>query len=391
MGTTLTVNPGSSSKKYALYRDGVMVRELVFESANIGFESCTVKRGSQQTCAPITGPEFDNAFAIVAKECQDFCAAEGGVVDTIGIRIVAPGTAFQKNTVVDEAYLVLLREKEQLAPLHIPAVLREISESKKYFPKTRIIAASDSAFHSSLPFMAREFSLDRVDADTFDIRRFGYHGLSVASIVNRVHAVVGQDYERMVVCHIGSGVSVTAVKRGVSVETSMGYSPVSGIPMSCRASDLGADALLQLMREKKMKPSEATVYLNRHGGLSGVAGDSDIRHLLDRRSKGEAVATQTLDLFAYHIQKAVAASTVSLGGIDALIFTGTAGFRSAELRTLVTKNLQYLGVVIDEEKNDVLVGKEGAISNHTTPVKVVVMRTDEMREIARVAEQLNLV
>lgn len=391
MGITLTINPGSSSKKYALYRDGIMVREFVFENANAGFESCVVKRGTQQTCLSITPAEFENSFAIVAKECIDFCHSEGGGIDTVGIRIVSPGTAFQRHTVVDEAYLALLRDKEQLAPLHIPSVLREIAETKKYFPTTRIIAASDSAFHASLPFVAREMSIDRIDADVLDVRRFGYHGLSVASIVNRVHAVIGQDPKRMIVCHVGSGVSVTAVKNGVSVETSMGYSPVSGIPMSTRASDLGADALLHIIREKKLKPSEAAVYLNRQGGLSGLAGDSDIRHLLDRRAKGELIATQTLDLFAYHIQKAIAASTVSLSGIDALVFTGTAGFRSSELRLILAKNLSYLGIVIDGEKNDVLVGKEGTISDHTAAVKVVVMRTDEMREIARVTEQLDLV
>lgn len=391
MGTTLTINPGSSSKKYALYRDGVMVREFVFESANAGFESCTVKKGTLQTCTPVTSEEFENAFSIVAKECQDFCLIEGGSVDTVGVRVVAPGTAFQKNTVVDEAYLSLLREQEQLAPLHIPLILREISESKKYFPKTRIIAASDSAFHTTLPFVAREFSIDRTDAKMLDIHRFGYHGLSVSSIVNRVHAVTGQDPQKMVVCHIGSGVSVTAVNKGISVETSMGYSPVSGVPMSCRASDLGADALLHLMREKKLTTSEATAYINKQGGLAGLAGDSDVRHLLDRRSKGDQTAIQTLDLFVYHIQKAIAASTVSLGGINTLIFTGTAGFRSAELRALVTKNLNYLGIVIDGEKNDVLVGKEGVVSSRTSEVKIIVMRTDEMREIARIAEQLNLV
>jgi acetate kinase len=131
--------------------------------------------------------------------------------------------------------------------------------------------------------------------------------------------------------------------------------------------------------------------VRKSSSLLGLAGDSDIRHLLDRRSKGEVVATQTLDLFVYHIQKTIAASTVSLGGIDALVFTGTAGFRSAELRTLVTKNLGYLGISLEEEKNDVLVGKEGTVSSHSATVKVLVMRTDEMREIARVAEQLNLV
>jgi acetate kinase len=390
MGTTLAINPGSSSKKYALYRDGALVEEFVFESANVGFEACTMRRGEQQTCEALTPEQFADAFSRVAAETKAYCEREKVAVDTIAIRVVAPGTAFQKHSVVDDAYLALLKEREAQAPLHIPSIIHEIKNARIAFPKVRIVAASDSAFHASLPPVAREFSIARSDAAECDIHRFGYHGLSVSSVINRLHPVIGQEFDRVIVCHIGSGVSVTAVKQGVSVDTTMGYSPVSGVPMGTRASDLDADALITLMRIKNMKISEATVYLNNHGGLFGLAGDSDIRHLLARRAARDEAAVVALSLFTYQLQKAIAASTVALGGVDALIFTGTAGFRSAELRTLIAGPLAYLGIVLDQDKNDVLVGKEGLVSAHTAPVKSVVIRTDEMREIARVAEQRTL-
>jgi acetate kinase len=331
---------------------------------------------------------FQTAFAHVAKAVEEYCEAESGKLGAIGIRVVAPGTAFQRHALIDETYIAMLKSKEFSAPLYIPAILKEIQACKEYFPNTPLVAASDSAFHTTLPLVAREFSLRREDAATLDIHRFGYHGLSVSSIVNRVHALTGQDPARMVVCHIGSGVSVTAVKNGTSVETTMGYSPVSGIPMGTRASDIDVGAFLEIMRQKNMRPSEASVYLNTGGGLAGLADDGDIRRLLDRRAKGDMSATLALDLFAYRIQKEIAAATVALQGIDALILTGTAAFRSSELRTLIGQDLSYLGVDIDSGRNDVLVGKEGVISLHNAKVKVVVMRTDEMREMARIAENL---
>lgn len=388
MAITLVVNPGSSSKKYALYKDGQAVLEYSFEGGEAGYEVCTQKRGGQQTCESIMPFAFQTSFAHVAKAVEEYCQAEAVKVSAIGIRIVAPGTAFQKHARIDETYRAMLKSKEISAPLYIPAILKEIEACKEYFPNTTLIAASDSAFHATLPLVAREFSLRREDAATHDIHRFGYHGLSVSSIVNRVHAITGKDPARLVVCHVGSGVSVSAVKNGTSVETSMGYSPVSGIPMGTRASDLDGGAFLEIMRQKNMRPSEASVYLNTGGGLAGLANDGDIRRLLDRRAKGDMSATLALDLFVYRIQKEVAAATVALQGIDALVLTGTAAFRSSELRALICNNLSYLGVDIDANRNDVLVGKEGVVSLHNAKVKVVVMRTDEMREIARVAESL---
>lgn len=388
MAITLVVNPGSSSKKYALYREGQLVFEFSYEGGERGYEMCAEKRGGQQTCESIMPFAFQTSFAHVAKAVEDFCKTENCKIDVISVRVVAPGTLFQKHAIIDETYIATLRNKELSAPLHIPAILKEIEACKEYFPSTPLVAASDSAFHASLPLIAREFSLRREDAATLDIHRFGYHGLSVSSVANRVHSVTGQEPARLVVCHVGSGVSVSAVKNGTSVETTMGYSPVSGIPMGTRASDLDAGALLEIMRQKNMRPSEATLYLNTGGGLAGLAEDGDIRRLLDRRAKGDMSATMALDLFVYRIQKEIAASTVALQGIDALALTGTAAFRSSELRMLITNNLSYLGIDIDINRSDVLVGKEGVVSPHNAKVKVVVMRTDEMREMARIAERL---
>ncbi len=389
MGTTLVINPGSSSKKYALYQNGQLLLEMSFEGGNSGYEVCTEKEGTRQVCESITHADFQIAFARVSQAVKEHLATIGAALTTISVRLVAPGTVFQRHTVIDDAFLTLLRNKELTAPLHIPIILKEIQSSKEHFPNVPIIAASDSAFHATLPFVAREFSLQREDALALDIHRFGYHGLSIASVTNRVHAVSGKEPQKLIVCHVGSGVSVTAVKEGKSVETTMGYSPISGVPMGSRASDLDAGALLELMRVKNMRPSEALVYLHTSGGLMGLAGDSDIRRLLDRQAHGDENAKKTLELFAYRIQKAIAAATVSLGGIDTLVLTGTAGFRSAELRALIVNGLQYLGIHIDEGRNDTLVGKEGTISAQSEPLKVLVMRTDEMREMARIADQIN--
>lgn len=388
MATTLIINPGSSSRKYALYREGKLVFEYQFESNDTGFEVCSQKRGSQQTCQSISVEGFGSAFLKVVKEVQKYLEEEKVSLDAIGVRVVAPGTFFQKHAVIDGVYLSMLQSKEVSVPLHIPAIIKAITQCREHFPETTLIGVSDSAFHSTLPPCAREYSLLRADAEAYDIHRFGYHGLSASSVVNRVHAVIGKDPARMIVCHIGNGVSITAVKDGKSVETSMGFAPVSGVPMGTRAADLDPSALLELMRLRSMRPADASLYVHTNGGLSGLAGDGDIRRLLDRRSHGDQQAKEALELFAYHIQKAIAASTIALGGFDTLVLTGTAALRSSELRTLVTKKLTHFGIGIDEDRNDLLVGKEGVISVQRSMIKVTVMRTDEMGEMMHIATDL---
>jgi acetate kinase len=161
MGTTLVVNPGSSSKKYALYKEGHAILELSFESSDAGYEVCTQKQSTRQLCESITQADFQIAFARVAATVKQYLDAEKITLDSISVRVVAPGTVFQRHTVIDDAYAALLRSKELSAPLHIPNILKEIQSCHEHFAGVRIIAASDSAFHASLPFVAREFSLQR--------------------------------------------------------------------------------------------------------------------------------------------------------------------------------------------------------------------------------------
>lgn len=392
MATTLVVNPGSSSRKYALYQDGHSVLELRFEDTNTGFEVCTQISEKQQTCNGINKAEFTDSFAYVAEVVQKylFDFVDHRPLDAVVVRVVAPGSFFQKHAVIDDEYVAALKKREASAPLHIPIILKEISAIKKQFKHVLLIAASDSAFHSTMPALAREYSFPASDAKQFDIYRFGYHGLSVSSIARRIHAVIGQDPDRMIVCHVGNGTSITAVKKGKSVETTMGFAPGTGLPMGSRAGDIDNAALLELMRVKHWRPSEAEMYLNTNGGLTGIAKESDIRRLLDRRSKNDSVAIHALDVFAYNIQKAIAAQTVALGGLDVLVLTATAVVRSTELRCLILNKLTHLGVQVGQDRNEALVGGDGIISVRNSQVKIVVMRTDEMGEMSVVADTVRL-
>jgi acetate kinase len=290
--------------------------------------------------------------------------------------------------VIDDEYIAKLKVRQASAPLHIPIMLREIHNAHYHFPNVRLIAASDSAFHRDMPPRARNYSIAAKDAEELDLYRFGYHGLSVSSVVGRIHAVVGASPERMIVCHIGNGTSVTAVKKGKSVETTMGFAPATGVIMGSRAGDIDSAALLELMKAKNYRPADAELYINTNGGLQGLAGNADIRMLLERRSQGDLIAAQTLDMFSYHLQKAIAAQTVALGGLDVLVLTATASVRSSALRGLVTANLRHLGIHISQDRNELMVGKDGIISVRNSPVKVVVMRTDEMAEMAGVVAEV---
>jgi len=391
METTLVVNPGSSSRKYALYCDGRLALDIRFENTNSGYQMSSQEAGAQQVAQSVSKDEFTSSGKKVAELVDKYLfRLSGGTLQVIAIRVVAPGSYFQKHTVVTDAYVLKLKKTEAIAPLHIPAILREITTMKAGFRQATLVAVSDSAFHRDMPAKARQYSIVTEDAQEHDIYRFGYHGLSVASIVRRIHSVIGLDPERMIVCHIGSGVSVTAVKHGKSVDTSMGFSPTSGLPMGSRAGDLDATALLELMRVKHWRPKDAEVYLNTRCGLAGIADESDIRQLFDRRSQNDAAATSALDLFVYKLQKAIAAQTVALGGLDVIVFTATAATRSAELRCLILKGLTHLGVEVSADRNELMVGRDGVISVKNSIMKVVVMRTDEMGEMAQIARQIKV-
>jgi acetate kinase len=389
MGTTLVVNPGSSSKKYALYKDGQPVSSWRYERG-IGTQLCVQTGGSAAVCEPLTEAAFATATEDVLAAADEILKNDAvpTKLDTAVIRVVAPGTEFQTHQKITGVFVRLLRAQETVAPLHIPSVTKEIDSLQSIRPELPLFAASDSAFHATMSDHTRLYSIDASIAKEHDIYRFGYHGLSVASIVRRVHSVTGVDPKRMIVAHIGSGCSVTAVKDGQSVDTTMGFAPGSGLLMGSRGGDIDAGALLELMRVLHLTPTEAQMYLQTQTGLLALFGESDLRSLLDGYANDDRNAKAALYRFTLGIQHAIARSVITLGGCEMIVLTATAMERSPTLRELVVSGLSPLGVAINPDRNDALIGKEGVISTRGSECKVVVMRTDEMGEMYHVGQRL---
>lgn len=382
MAITLVVNPGSSSKKYALYKESTLLLNAYIEKSENGFELCTVVKGIAQRCESLSKHDYHtslrNFIELAIREKLILSLTD---IKRVSVRVVAPGTYFQTHQVIDESFMKKLGQCVSLSPLHVPHTEKEIISLKQTIPHAKFIAVSDSAFHSTKPDVANKYSLPTEELEKLDLYRFGYHGISVSSVLNRYHSVLGVDPKRVIVCHIGNGVSVTATKNGKSVDTTMGYAPGSGLIMGSRAGDLDAGALLTLMQAKNLKPTDAQVYLQTNGGLKGISGESDLRYVLDRSAQGKKDAILALNSFVYQIQKVIGSYLAVLNGADTLVFSATAGERSSTLRKLICEGLDGIGIKLDEDKNEACVSRDGVISALSSNIKVAVIKTDESKEI----------
>ena len=306
----------------------------------------------------------------------------------MGIRVVAPGTFFQKHHIVDGAFLRQLREREPAAPLHIPHTLIELEVILRELPFAKIVAVSDSAFHATMPAVARDYSIEKKDSTDFDIHRFGYHGISVASVDETLRQKEQPIPRRLVIAHVGSGVSMTALRDGVSIDTTMGFAPDSGLIMGTRVGDSDAGMLLELMRVKNMRLFDTLTYVQGRGGLKGMAGESDFRQILEHATHEEPDALAALKHFVYRFQKQLGAYAVALGGLDVVVLTATAVERSALLRTHLLTQLDWFGITLDTALNETLVGGDGVITTASSAISVHVIRTQELREMLRVTTAL---
>ncbi len=390
MAVTLIVNPGSSSKKYALYDEtGLRIAAHVEYTETGEVSLCTTLAGMDDRCSIVGATAFSTSVLdFIERALNEKIITSATEIDTVGIRVVAPGSYFQAHRKIDPAWVARLRAAANRAPLHVPHTEKELTMLQQALPHAVYFGVSDSAFHATLPPSARHYSLPTTDAAQFDIYRFGYHGLSVSAALRRLPSLISEPSARTIVCHLGSGVGVTAVKNGKSIDTTMGYAPGSGLIMSSRAGDVDTGALLVLMQERALKPIDAQLYLQTKGGLRGLADEADLRLLLDRRAQGDKVASNAVGAFVYQIQKAIGGAVAALGGVDTLVFTATAGERSALLRSLIAAPLSVFGFTIDEDKNDACVSRDGVISQPDGPATVAVVRTNEAEEIWRITETL---
>lgn len=324
----LTVNVGSESKKYTLFVDDK-------EVWNVHQEERDGQLGED-------------------KLSEQF--------DCIAFRVVAPGTYFREHRLIGEEFFRQLTMAREKAPLHIDRTFIEIQFFKSRFPNTKMVAISDSAFHATLPDHARLYALPLDDARKFDIEHFGYHGISLSSIVEKLRAE-GKLKDRMIVCHLGGGSSITAIKEGKSIDTSMGFTPLSGLTMATRVGEIDAGALVYLSEAKDLHGERFEEYLGNQCGFLGFAGTPSMKQLLDEEHTNERAA-QVISMFVYQVQKYIGAYAVALGGLDLLVFSGGIGEPSEPIRSKILSGI-------------------GALKEN-----VLVVPTDEAGEMNRIAKSI---
>lgn len=370
----LIANPGSASRKYALYEGTRERASLHFEWSD-GRVICTLHRSDETLDTQASTNQLTEAAGQVIDLLRSYdVLQEYEQIERIGLRVVAPSSYFLEDRFIDDEFVAKLEAIKPRAPIHISATLEELRELRQKFTDTPIVGISDSAFHITKPNYAWNYGISLEVADKFEIKRFGYHGISVASVVHELHKIEKLP-TKLVVCHLGSGASLTAVHAGRSIDTTMGYSPLEGLIMSTRSGTIDATAVRAIKDICGFDDNATEDYLNNHSGLLGLGGSSDIRELLKREELGDEKAKLALATYVFSIQKALGQMTAALGGIDALVFTGTVGERSAVIRHRVVERLHYLDFTLQEKTNNACQtpGEPTVISRlaHSKPVLVV--------------------
>ena len=381
----LVVNAGSSSLKYqvidATSGDTVAVG-LVSE---IGGASHHRHESGRRHDGAVDCPTHTAAFALARAALREHGPHLGDEdLVAVGHRVVHGGRDFTEPVLVDDGVVEALRVLAPLAPLHNPANVEGIVRAQEAFPGLPHVAVFDTGFHRTLPETAHTYAVPRVWRDRHHVRRYGFHGSSHAWVSRRATALLGRPPEetRLVVLHLGNGASACAVDGGRSVETSMGLSPAEGLVMGTRSGDVDPALGGYLARVTGLSAEDYDRALNRESGLLGLAGVSDFRTVVERRDRGEADAVLAFDVTVHRIRKYVGAYAAVLGRLDALVFTGGIGERSAPLRAAVVDGLEVLGLRLDEVAN-ADGPAERRISAPASRVQVWVVPTDEEREIAR--------
>lgn len=379
----LVANPGSSSRKYALYCDNEELCTLRFEQQG------------RKIVGLIQGP-YTEGYRAIPKNFHDFSrvtaridkilheeAFFNGKIETILIRVVATGDYFTEDHIVDEKCIEALKKASDRTPLHVPVVLEEIEILRKVFRKAKIITISDSAFHTNRPGIAKYYAIDKGVADKFEIKRYGAHGISVAAVV---HTLKEHDMlaPKTIVCHIGSGVSVTAVRDGKCLDTTMGYSPLEGAMMATRSGNIDVSAALALKRALNLSDDGLEKYLNKNCGLAGMTEDGSLPKIMQNLNNHSSAFAYRM--FIYRLQIAIGQMAAALGGADELVLTATVSERSEIVRADVIKALKYLGFSIDEKKNIACEASQDPV-NIGRNKPIIVVKTDETAEMIRRAKK----
>ena len=381
----LVSNPGSNSRKYSLFHQDKEILSFFFDP-NGGIPYCAVTdtTGKERmfSGAYCKLENSANALPQILKEIDPSLP-----VDMILIRIVATGDYFVEDHIVDDECIKMLERDGARTPLHAPITLKEVRMLQNAFPNVKIALISDSAFHAGRPVVSEYYGINLLLSDAAQIKRYGAHGLSMESIVNQLKQT-GKMFDKLVVCHVGSGVSVTAIKNGKSFETTMGYTPLEGVMMATRCGDIDPAAVFALKRHTGLSDEELEKFLNQKCGLLGISGFNDFRDV-DARKFSDVYSTFAYEKFVYRIQQEVGRMAASMGGIDAIVLTATISERNYSFRKDLMKNLGFLGFEIDDMKNESYYYSQGVgLISSANSKPVFVIKTNETAEMLRHAAWL---
>ena len=375
MKKILVINAGSSSLKYQLMEmpESKVLSKGIVE--RIGEPGSTVnhEEALQQV---VKGLLLEGEG--VLKDLKE--------IDGVGHRVVHGGEKFTGSVLITDEVIKSIKENFDLAPLHNPANLAGIMAAKKLLPGVTQVACFDTAFHQTIPKTAFLYALPYELYEKHRVRRYGFHGTSHRYIARRIGELLNKDKYAVnaITCHLGNGCSITAVREGCSVDTSMGLTPLEGLVMGTRSGDVDPAIIFYLADKLEMSTQEINSLLNKKSGLLGISGASnDMRQLLEEAEKGDKRAELALDIFSYRVRKYIGAYKAVLGKVDALAFTGGIGENAVRVREKICSNLEELGIKLDTARNaDIKGRKEGLISADDSPTKVFVIPTDEEVRIA---------
>ena len=386
----LVINAGSSSLKYQLMDSAshdVLAKGLCERIGIDGRLTHKVPSKARKKEFEIPMPTHSEAIASVLDA---LVSPEHGVIkdvkeiDAVGHRVVHGGEKFAASALITDDVMKALEECIPLAPLHNPANITGIQACQKVMPGVPMVAVFDTAFHQTMPEKAYLYALPYEYYEKDKVRRYGFHGTSHRYVTARAAAMLGKKAEdvKIITCHLGNGSSVAAVDGGKSVDTSMGFTPLAGLPMGTRSGDLDAGILEYLMTKYGMDIKEMLNILNKKSGVLGISGvSSDFRDLEDAAKGGNHRAELALESFQYNVKKLIGAYAAAMGGVDAIVFTAGVGENDAATRMAVASGLEFMGVKMDAEANNTR-GKETVISAADSKVKVLLIPTDEELMIA---------
>jgi acetate kinase len=387
----LVLNCGSSSIKYQLFdmASGVVLAKGIVEKIglkgsflkNERFDGDKVKLDGE-ILDHQTGIEYLLGILIsrrrgVIKELKE--------IDAIGHRLVHGGELFKGSCLLDDVTIKGVEDCSDLAPLHNPANLKGIYAMKNVLPDVPQVGVFDTSFHQTMPDYSFMYALPYSLYKKYGIRRYGFHGTSHGYVSRRACTVLNIDYnsQKIITCHLGNGASITAIKDGKSLDTSMGLTPVEGLIMGTRSGDVDAGALTLIMEKEEIDFSSLNTLLNKHSGVLGISGiSSDMREVESAAEEGDERAVLSLKMYEYRVKKYIGAYAAAMGGVDLLIFTGGIGENGSETRENICRDLEYMGLEFDRNINNGVRGKELIISKKTSRVTVMIIPTNEEFVIA---------